>query len=231
MTINCIIVEDEIAGQTILSKKLNTFFPDCQINAILESKDKAIDYLYNNTVDLVFLDVHLKGGTGLDVLKNSEINFETIFITAHQNYAIDAINNGASYYLLKPIQDLDFKRGMSIILERIKNKKAPSTILVSHKNIQIPIDIKDIIYLKSEGAYSHIITKDEQFLTSKNIGHYEQLVAGIGFVRTHHSYLVNTKCISKLLKGRNGTLIMNNTDEVPVSQRKMNDLITLLNTL
>lgn len=230
MTINCLIVEDEIAGQTILTKKLNTFFPECRINAIIDSKDGAIEYLKNNDVDLVFLDVHLKQGTGLEVLMSSEINFETVFITAHRDYAIDAINNGASYYLLKPIQDAEFKKGMDLVLERIKQKKSVSTILVTHKSAQIPIRVKDIFYFRSEGSYSHIYTENEQFLSSKSIGHYEQLLSTSMFIRTHHSFLVNIMHINRLLKGRNGVLIMNNGDEVPVSQRRINDLMEIFNS-
>lgn len=224
--INCLIVEDEIAGQTILSKKINTFFPECKVNAIIESKDEAIRYLKNNTVDLVFLDVHLKGGTGLEVLMTSEINFETVFITAHREYAIEALNSGASYYLLKPIQDSEFKKGLEIILERIKHKKTVSTILVSDKNAQIPIKVDDILYFKSEGAYSHIYTEAGQFLSSKSIGYYEQQLLSEMFIRTHHSYLVNNKKISRLVKGRSGRLIMSNGDEIPVAQRRLNEFLS-----
>lgn len=223
--INCIIVEDEIAGQTILSKKLNAFFPECRISAIIESKDRAIEYLKNNTVDLVFLDVHLKGGTGLDVLMSSEVNFETIFITAHREYAIEAINNGASYYLLKPIQDTEFKKGLHIVLERIRQKRTVPTILVSHKNAQVPINAKDILYFRSEGSYSHIYTENEQFLSSKSIGYYEELLPEM-FIRTHHSYLVNNQHISRLVKGRSGILVMTNGDEIPVAQRRLNEFLS-----
>lgn len=223
--INCLIVEDEIAGQTILSKKINTFFPECKVNAIIESKGEAIDYLKDNAVDLVFLDVHLKGGTGLEVLMSSEINFETVFITAHREYAIEALNNGASYYLLKPIQDSEFRKGLEIILERIKQKKVVSTILVSDRNIQIPIKVEDILYFKSEGSYSHIHTASNQFLSSKNIGYYEQLLTD-NFIRTHHSYLVNNKKISRLVKGRSGLLVLSNGDEIPVSQRRLNEFLS-----
>lgn len=224
--INCLIVEDEIAGQTILSNKLNTFFPECEINAVIENKDDAIEYLKNNVVDLVFLDVHLKGGTGLEVLISSEINFETVFITAHKEYAIEALNNGASYYLLKPIQDSEFKKGLEIILDRIKHKKVALTILVSDRNTQVPIKVGDILYFKSEGAYSHIYTETGQFLSSKSIGYYEQQLLSETFIRTHHSYLVNNKKISRLVKGRSGRLIMLNGDEIPVAQRRLNEFLS-----
>lgn len=227
--INCLIVEDEIAGQTILSKKINTFFPECNIVTIIDNKDEAIEFLKKNTVDLVFLDVQLKGGTGLDVLTHSaNVSFETIFITAYKEYAIEALNNNASYYLLKPIHDAEFKKGMEVVLDRIKQKKTISTILVPRKNSQIPINVKDILYFKSEGAYSHIRIKNDNFLSSKNIGYYEQLLPKTMFIRTHHSYLVNNEQIIRLVKGRSGMLIMSNGDEIPVAQRRINDLLTFL---
>ena len=142
--------------------------------------------------------------------------------------AMEALNNNASYYLLKPIHDREFKKGMDLVLERIKRKKIISTILVSHKNMQVPLNISQILYLKSEGAYSHIITKNEHYLSSKSIGHYEQLLTQSGFLRSHNSFLVNAKHITRLVKGRSGTLILSNGDEIPVSQRKLNDFMTLI---
>lgn len=227
--IKCLIVEDEIAGQTILSKKLNNFYPGCRIEAVIDNKEDALSYLLDHDIDLLFLDVQIKGGTGIEIIESlKQFDFETIFITAYKEYAIEALNNNASYYLLKPIHDKDFQKGMDIVLERIRNKRVVSTILVSHKNSQIPISVEDIFYFKSEGAYSYIHTRDEHFLSSKSIGYYEQLLSKTSFIRTHHSYLVNIKQIDRFLKGRSGTLVMSNGDEVPVAQRRINELMTIL---
>lgn len=227
--IKCLIVEDEIAGQTILAKKLAAFYPECSIEGIYDNKPDAFEHILSKEIDLLFLDVQIKGGTGIEIIESlKDPGFETIFITAYKEYAMEALNNNASYYLLKPIHDREFKKGMDLVLERIKRKKIISTILVSHKNMQVPLNISQILYLKSEGAYSHIITKNEHYLSSKSIGHYEQLLAQSGFLRSHNSFLVNAKHITRLVKGRSGTLILSNGDEIPVSQRKLNDFMTLI---
>lgn len=227
----CLIVEDEIAGQIILTKKLGNFYPECRIEAVIDNKNEAISYLKNNEVDIVFLDVEIKGGTGIEVIEAiGEFNFEVIFVTAYKDYAIEALNHKASYYLLKPIQDAALKKGMEVVLKRVREKRLVTTILVPYKNSQLPVAVRDIVYFKSEGAYSHIHTKEEQFLTSKNIGYYEQLLAASSFTRCHHSYLVNINQIDRLVKSRGGVLIMSNGDEVPVSQRRLNELIAVLQT-
>lgn len=227
--IKCLIVEDEIAGQTILIKKLAAFYPECSIEGIYDNKEDALDHIHNKEIDLLFLDVQIKGGTGIEIIESlNDPGFETIFITAYKEYAMEALNNNASYYLLKPIHDREFKKGMDLVLERINRKKIISTILVSHKNMQIPINIAQILYLKSEGAYAHIITKNEHYLSSKSIGHYEQLLAQSGFIRSHHSFLVNSKHAVKVVKGRSGILVLSNGDEIPISQRKLNDVMSLI---
>ncbi|MBC9812733.1 response regulator transcription factor [Crocinitomicaceae bacterium CZZ-1] len=226
--IKCLIVEDEIAGQTILAKKLATFYPECSIEGVYDNKQDAFDHIRSKEVDLLFLDVQIKGGTGIEIVESfKEPDFETIFITAHKEYAMEALNNNASYYLLKPIHDREFKKGMDLVLERIKRKKIIPTIFVPHKNMQVPVNISHILYLKSDGAYAHIITKQEHYLSSKSLGHYEQLLAQSGFIRCHHSFLVNSKHVVQLEKGRSGTLILSNGDTIPISQRRLNDFMSL----
>ena len=224
--IKCLIVEDEKAGQQILLRKLTNLYPECNVLSIIDNKDEAVQFINNNELDLVFLDVQIIGGTGLDVLHECQKrNFETVFITAYDNFAISALNENASYYLLKPIMDEEFSKGMSIVLEKIKSTKSPTKILIPNKGVYLPINLVDILYFESDGAYTYVVTSEDRVLSSKNIGYYEKNLHADLFKRPHHSYIVNIDKIHLFKKGRSGILIMQNDKEIPVSQRKMNDFL------
>ncbi|MFM7154781.1 MAG: LytR/AlgR family response regulator transcription factor, partial [Bacteroidota bacterium] len=107
--INCLIVEDEKLGQDILLKKLNLLFPRCKVVGIAESVKSAVTLMNTSRPDIVFMDVQIKGGTAFDILSEfPERAFHVIFLTAYSQYAIEALNKSASYYLLKPIDDDEF---------------------------------------------------------------------------------------------------------------------------
>lgn len=220
--IKCIIVEDEIAGQLILKKKLQINFPEINVLCVVDNVNEAVLQIDNEKPDLVFMDVQIKGGTGFDVLERLEyLNFETIFITAYDNYAIEAINKNASYYLLKPLSNDEFIIGVEKILERIKQKNGLPFILVPSKGIQIPLSLDDVYFLESSGAYTNINSETEKFVSSRNLGYYEKTLPPKQFIRTHHSFLVNIHKVEKIIKGRSGTLIMKNGVEIPISQRRI----------
>lgn len=222
--VKCLIVEDEFAAQQVLHRKLSLFYPQIEVLAMIDNKDEAIAFIDRNEPDLVFLDVHIKGGTGLEVLQSvANRSFETVFITAHDEYAIQALNENASYYLLKPIRNAELQKGMTMILKRIQAKTEPAFILVPNKGVLLSIRTDDIIYLESDGAYTHVVTTTERYMSSKNLGYYEKVLSGCGFARPHHSFMVNLSKIQVFKKGRSGVLIMKNEAEIPVSQRKMND--------
>lgn len=222
--IKCLIVEDEFAAQQLLIKKIELFYPQVAIAAVINNKDEAIAWINAQEPQLVFLDVQIKGGTGLEILQEVTYrNFEAIFLTAYDNYAIEALNRNASYYLLKPIRNADFQKGMDIVLARISEKSSSDFLLVPSKGIQLSIHTDEILYLESEGAYTHVVTGNDRYITSKNIGYYEKVLPAKRFVRSHHSFIVNLSRIQAFKKGRSGVLILRNGTEIPVSQRRMND--------
>ena len=118
--INCVIVEDELSGQMLLRERLARLFPEVSIVGLFDQPKQAIDFLESQKVDLVFLDNRLKGGYGLDVLQRfPEPEFEVIITTAYTEYAIDALNSGALYYLLKPFSEEDFMLAVELALKKI----------------------------------------------------------------------------------------------------------------
>lgn len=227
--INVIIVEDDIISQTILQHKIKKFYPQCAVAAIVDNKNEAVELLKKNPPDLLFLDVEIIGGSGLDVLKSLEsFSFEVIFVTASKEYAIEALNLGGSYYFLKPIEQHEFQKGMDLVLEKINEKRIKKFIFLQHNNTEVTVKTEDILYLMADGSYTKIITKKQEYISSKNLGQYEDMLSSLGFLRTHHSYIVNTGKIKDLKKGRTGEIILLDDLSVPISQRRMKEVVEKL---
>ncbi len=224
-----LIVEDEIDARKVLKFLLNQYFPNIDIIGEVASVSKARNIILNEKPELVFLDVRLEDGSGFDILENLEkIDFQIIFTTAYDNYAIKAIKFAATDYLLKPINPVEFKTAVEKAITKIQqfagylkneqNTKDNQTISVKTSQQTYFVSIKDIIRLEADGSYTSIVTKDGQIIASKNLKFYEKILPEDFFIRTHQSHLVNKKCIKSIDK--NGMLKLSNNDLVPISFRK-----------
>lgn len=196
--------------------------------------------------DVVLLDIEMPGETGINFLQRlGKVYFETIFITAYHEYAVEAFKQNAMAYILKPIDDEDLKTAILNCIGQIKlRKKAKDyTILkelvyhLSHKKLAIPtqngydfISLENIIYLSAAGSYTEIfvvgITKP--IVISKNIKHVEESLPKSDFIRVHDSKVVNRKHIVKYIKGSGGYLVMINDIVINVSKRKKEFLMRTL---
>ncbi len=227
-----LIVEDEIDARKVLKYLLKELFPDIDIvgEAGTVSKAKKLIDLYHP--DLVFLDVRLKDGTGLDLLHQCQCKdkFQTIFTTAYANYAIKAIKFNATDYLLKPIDPDELKAAVIKATNQINDKQKMSQLKkeqlgLSHKTILIKtseqtflLPVKDIIRLEADGSYTTIITLNNKIITSKNLKFYEKELPESYFIRTHQSHLINKKYIHCITK--EGLLKLTNQELIPISFRK-----------
>lgn len=233
MIIKAIIIEDEIAGQELLKKNISDLFPDCKLLGVADHVDKGIALITNTKPDLVFVDIHIKGGTGFDILSHFRTrNFEVIFITAYNRYAIQAIKEEALDYILKPINSAELKKGVSKAIERIRKNAAASHAgllnITTYKGVEF-VKYKDIVFMEADGSYTNIYLAGSKVLSTKSIGEYEHLLEGYSFFRTHHSFIVNTSQVEKFNLGRSGTLIMKTGHSIPVSQRKMKEFTEKFN--
>lgn len=218
--IKCVIVEDELSGQALLADKLKRLFPEITVKCIIDNKPEAVTYLNHNVVDIVFLDNRLKGGFGLDVIQQMEhLDFEVIFATAYSQYAVEALNKGAIFYLLKPFSDADFSEAVEKAIRKTNEKKNQLSIGVGSENI---IKLDDIMYIESEGAYSvFTLLNKSTMMASKNLGYFENRLPTDTFFRIHHSFIVNIKHVVKVKNGPSPQLVLaDGVTCLPVSQRK-----------
>ncbi len=200
--------------------------------------------------DLVFLDVQLEDKTGFDLLRKiSKLNFEVIFTTAYEKYAIQAIKFSAIDYLLKPVDkdDLDIALGKlsSEILKKISSAKLD--ILLHNiegknealKKIIIPtvsgfefLNITDIIRCESNINYTTICLKENQkLLVAKTLKEFEEMLCGYNFFRVHNSHLINLRCIKSYHKGKGGSVVLTDGSEVEVSTRRKEHFLNQLSQL
>ena len=200
--------------------------------------------------DVVFLDVELDDGTGMDLLsKLSEINFHLIFITAHNKYAIDAFKFSAIDFLLKPIAPDELINAFEKVKQQHKNKflnhqlqvmqQSLNKITSREKKIVLKdsssiyfVNVNDIIRCESSGQYTEFyIEGAKRIVISKSLKEYELLLEPYGFIRPHHSHLINIDKILRFDKVDGGSLIMETLEEIPVSHRKKTQILQLLDKL
>jgi two-component system LytT family response regulator len=175
-----------------------------------------------------------------------QIDFQIIFVSAHNHYALKAFKLSALDFLLKPV-DLD---DLKLAIERLKTRpvknvqqvpnllqqlKLPkgnfAKIAISSVNAIEFVNIADIIYCQADGVYTHVFLNNTSIISTKNLKEFDDLLASHFFFRIHHSYLINMNQIKKYLKGDGGIVIMCNDVEIEVSRRKKGAFLELLSSL
>lgn len=238
--IRTILVDDEPRGINTLNKLLHEYCPELKIVAECTDADSAKNKIELLEPQLAFLDISLSGETSFDLLSElDKINFEIIFVTAHNQYALQAFRYSAVDYLMKPIDEdllIDavkravkkisanaFSNNIATLLHNLQ--KSPShqemkLCIPSLKGFQV-VELKDILFCEASGSYTYFYFADERHLVSaKPIYEYEELLADAGFVRVHKSYLINLLHVKEYLRGEGGSVILTNDKEVEVSRRK-----------
>ena len=244
--IKTILVDDERRGLTSLERLLQLNCPEINVVCSCTGANEAINKITELQPDLVFLDIAMPGKTGFDLLKElPEINFEIIFVTAHNNYMIQAFHFSAVDYLLKPVEDDLLIEAVKRAAKRITEKAGSGQIETLLHNLQylegtqkmklcIPslkgfqvIEIQDLIYCEASGNYTNFhFTGRPSICASKPIHEYETILEECNIVRIHKSFMVNLHHIKEYIRGEGGAVIMSNGHEVEVSRRKKDILMT-----
>ncbi|MFK7971178.1 MAG: LytR/AlgR family response regulator transcription factor [Bacteroidia bacterium] len=239
-----IVVDDEKNVREVLVKMLHVFCPEVEVVGQADNIAKATDLMRAGDFDIAFLDIQLQDGTSLDLLYQfPERSFQCVFVTAYDQYAIDAFRLSAIDYLLKPVSPdllqeavarakLSMGKGASPqALEVIRDYlrptplEQPRIILKDAENMFV-VNIAEIIRCEADGGYTHFSLQDgRRIVTSHNLKEYDTLLKPLGFVRAHHAHLVNTRHIVNFSRQDGGMLHMTNNDLVPVSHRKREALL------
>lgn len=248
--ITALIIDDESDGRDALTLILDKYCPEIEIIGVCETPLHGIQAIQELKPDLVFLDIQMPGMSGFDVLQQvSPVNFEVIFVSAHDQYAIKAIKFSALDYLLKPVDVDDLNHALQKVKERLSNKsnahqyqsvlnniryrgeKIKKLAVPSLEGIDL-FDIDDIIYCKAEGSYTTLhLTNKQSKITSRNLKDFENFLVDSGFCRVHHSFLINMKHVQRYIKGEGGYVVLSENHHVDISRRKKEEFLALLDRL
>lgn len=243
--LKAILVDDEQDSRNILSNYLSKYCPQVELLAECKNIKEGLVAIDQHQPDLLFLDIEMPYGTGFDLLEQiGEVNFETIFVTAYDNYAIQALNMSAAYYLLKPL-DIDELVAavekiyaekeqnkdsfhVKVLLENLKqeNERPKKIMLPTFEGFEI-VPIDQIIYCEADDNFTKFHLKDvkQPFLISKTLKHFEGLLPANKFVRIHRSSLINIDYVVRYTKGKGGYVTMENKVELEVSPKKKHQFL------
>ena len=240
-----IIIDDEQSSIDILKMLIEKSVPEIKEIYTANGALEALNIVENQQFDIVFLDIEMPEINGFDFLtmvKNR--NFEIIFTTAHNQYAIKAIKFSALDYLLKPIEISELKEAISRVLANRntqKNYEAIHENLLKNLNNNIIneyrlaintydgvrfFDINNIEYLKADSNYTHLYTVDNKhIMTARTLKDFEETLEGNFFFRCHKSYIINLNKIDKI---ENNKLILNSGSSIEIARRRKDKLHEIL---
>lgn len=239
-----VIIDDEKDSRQILANYVTKYCPDIQVCGFGESVATGLDVIKKFQPDIVFLDIEMPYGNGFDLLdKVGDVNFETVFVTAFDNYAIQALNQSAAYYLLKPI-DIDelikavekikkersaenYTQHARVLLDNIRTGGPQKIMLPTMEGFEI-VTINTILYCEAVDNFTRFYFETSApLLICRTLKYFEEVLKEHRFLRIHRSYLVNPDFVIRYSKGKGGYVTMKNNQELEVSPTKKKDFLDL----
>ncbi len=239
MKLNAIIVEDEANSREILRNYITKYCNEVDLVGEAASIKEAMQLIRENEPDLLFLDVEMPFGNAFDLLDQlPDRTFQTVFVTAYDQYAKDALNNHAAYYLMKPINIdelvravhyvMDIKQKEDMLEDRVLQPKLGQVLgkitLPQQDGFQV-LNVSEILYCKADDNYTEIYLINKKILVSKTLKYFEEALSGFAFARIHKSYLVNVNEVVKYRKGKGGSVVVSNGKELLVSASRKKELL------
>ncbi len=247
--IRCVIVEDEEMARNVLKSLLAQYCQDVMVCAEADDVVSGKNIIETFRPDLVFLDIEMPGGSGFKLLNSiGDIDFEVVFITAYEQFAIKAIRHDALDYILKPIdpkelvaavekvKETKYKKTLKKQYDSLLKNLGPEQMVVRKISLSTAdkihlIDVDDIIRCESDNYYTIIFFKDgTNLMVSKTLKEIDQKLEEYDFVRTHKSHLVNMRCIKNFIKDEM-VVLMSDGSKIPVSKRKKEKILEVINNL
>ena len=244
--IKAIIIDDEIHCRKTLSMLLNEYCPDVEVIEQCGDAECGLAAIQKHKPHLAFLDIEMPNMNGFEMLeKLPAINFEIIFTTSYDQYAIKAIRFSALDYLLKPVERQELQRAVQKVAQRLQSPLPQQLEILLQKihqptspiqRIALPtmeglqmIAVSSIISCASDSNYTVFFLKNKQkIIVSRPLKEIEEMLEEYSFLRVHNSYLVSLNEIDKYVKGEGGYLVMTDGSNIDVSRSKKE---TLLNKL
>lgn len=246
---NIIIIDDEMHCVNVLKNLIKKVHPDYNIAGTFRNSIQGLEYLQAHSPDLLFLDIEMPNLNGFALLdKILPIDFDIIFTTAYDQYAIRAFQYSAINYLLKPITEKSIVQALSNWEKRRKKTNPEQWELLRHNlkgtmkdqsKIALPtgdgyriVEIKDIVRCESDNNYTNFFFDDgNKMLICRTLKEIVEMLQDYGFLRMHQSHLINPRFVKGILKRDGGSVIMKDDKEIPVSRQKRSEINGILDSM
>jgi len=243
-----LVIDDENRTKELIVKMINSFGLEIEAIPGGNNVSSGIESIKAYDPDIVFLDIQMPDGTGFDLLKGlKEKNFELIFITAHEEFAIKAIKFSALDYILKPIDQTELKAAVENAIRAVDDKKEEiqfealqnninpimkrRLVLKTQESVHV-VELDNIIRCEADRNYtSFFLIGGKKILVSKTLKEYETLLSGHNFLRVQQSHLINLDYVDRYDKGNGGSVVMRDGSEVPLSPAKRDIFFKILENL
>lgn len=246
--ITAVLVDDMPIALDLLSKSLEQGHKEIEIVGTAKNVVEAAKLLRKTSPDILFLDIMLGDGTGFDLLEIfPNLNSKVIFVTASDEFAIRAFKFAAIDYILKPYSEEELAAAierakeqlqpnaaqMDVLKETLASRNSTTQKITLHSLDKIVVvELKDIIRCESDNNNTIFYIQDGQkFFITKTLKYYSDMLKNSGFLRVHQSHLVNLEYVMAYVKTEGGYLLLKNKETLPVSVRKKNEVIEVLNNL
>jgi len=247
--IRTVIIDDEVYNREFIHKMLNELDPDFEVVGHAGGVSSGISLLKKLSPQVVFLDIKMQDGTGFNLLdKVSDCSFEVVFISGFDEYALKAFDFNAVDYILKPIDEVKFKKTLSKVKQRISDKTSISEDLKSifqsydqnkfflakipiHVNNRVVlVNIEKLIFIKASDGCTLFMTEDhEKYLSSKQISDFEFILENHDFlIRVNRGAFVNINHITSYTKGLQCSVTLSDGSTIDISRRKKGEILQLL---
>lgn len=247
--IKAIIVDDEKHATEVLEMKLRKLNTGVQVLAKFNQPEAAIEFIRMTEFDILFLDIEMPRLNGFDLLKQvAEFHFDVVFTTAYDQYAIQAFRVSALNYLLKPVQEDELKEvitqwqqkkikqlshlQMTILQENIvPNAPKERLALPTNEGHEI-IEISQVVRCMADTSYTHfLLSNGQKLVICRTLKEVSQVLEPNGFVRVHHSHLINPAYLKKIVRQEGGYLLLTDNVPVPVTKQKRDWLVEQFSTI
>ena len=226
-TLSCIIVEDQPPAQRILKKYIEDI-PGLELIQTFADAIHAIEFVNRNSVDIIFLDVHLPKLSGMDFLKAVNPSAKVIMTTAFSNYALEGYEYNVIDYLLKPFSFERFVKAVTkatALIDRSNhplplneskddNRKEDDALFIKSGTDLVQVHLSEILFIKSDGDYTLLHFANKKLLVSQPLRYWVEMLDDTRFAQTHKSYIVNLNKVSKVAGGR---VVVQNI-EIPIGR-------------
>lgn len=237
LMIHTLLIDDEKDARMLLRRTLESHFPDVQVLAEADDVESGARAIQQHSPHLIFLDIQMRSGTGFDLLRRLEKrDFEVVFVTAYNAYAMQAFQFAAFSYLLKPVKLSE----LEAVMERFRQQQTPAVeesrlqVLWQHYELEssqqlvLPnqdgfrvVELQEILYLEADRNYTWFHLQDgSRELISRTLKSYEDLLHKFSFYRIHQSYLINLTHVKRFRKTDGGLVEMPNGQALPLARQR-----------